>query len=204
MNEIRKRMISFGTVYYFLTLIFCREIVLFSEEGVVEKTSQIMTLLFLYFLPIFYCLSYIFVEKAKKKYCEKNGYYRIQIPDNNTLSIAKQNNVFDCLKLIIKSILLCALGVFLCRNISFVNENLMDIWLFVHEEIELNDVLVLAVTVYAAFFALFPILVSYLHKRCIFFDTYDLPDIIKSNKLMRFSLIIFIMDNQIKKNSMFL
>ena len=196
----RKNYFIMGGIAYCITVLAFSFYILISNKtfelsiyNFAEKMNPVISLIFLYMYPFLYYLFFKVIKRVKKEFHEEKGYYRIQVPDNKALNIAKQYDDADNFKLFLKYIIFI---IFVAAIYKLCWHNIQKPKIdFVHisKKEWSNNITGLLVTIYAAYFALFPVLSSYLNNRCLFFNIYDLPDIINGNRVMRISIGIFVL-----------
>lgn len=183
-----KKIANVCVVYYFLIFLLCVIVLKSGANDIVNRIEQLISMLFLCIYPVYYFL--ILWANKKRKYKEMD-YYDLQFPDVNSLKRANST------AFIYFYIYLAIALVILVIDWLFTYGEMVGIFLMeFHEDLWVNEnfsaITGIVVSVYAFLFAFFPIIVSYLKDKCLFFEPFDLPIVNNSKKITIISMLVVV------------
>lgn len=196
-SDSKKRIINFTVTYIFVLLIFGREVFSIEVKESINRIDYFLGYLCLYIFPLYYYLVIQTCEKVKANHFQTNKYYATQFPDINNLKRVKYLGVDAIIGHLLNAIFYMFLAVILLSIIVNNNERIKAFFSSVHENIwreeEYSAIISLLLAVYALVFALVPIINTYVNRKCMFFDSQELPVIRYSNYTTGISLgVVFI------------
>ena len=190
MGETVKRIMNFCAIYYFLVVLFSIEVLTGQVNDSINRIDQVLPIIVLCIYPLFYFLI-LWASKKRKEEDEVKEYYEAQFPDINSLKKANESELsyFYVYSMIAFAFMMLAMLVIYRDAIS-------SFWEEFHEKVWSNEnvstIISIVVGIYAFLFAFFPIIISYLKDKCLFFEPFDIPIINWSRKVTIISLVIVV------------
>lgn len=190
MRETVKRVVNFCAVYYSIVVIFSIEVLTSEVNKSVDRIDQVFPIIFLCIYPVFYFL--VFWESKKSRGADDiKEYYETQFPDVNSLKKTNESGLSYCFAylMVMFAVILVAMLVAYRDVVSlFLEEFHRNVWL--NESV--FTIINIVGGIYAFLFAFFPIIISYLKDKCLFFEPFDIPIINWSRKATVVSLTLVI------------
>ena len=190
MGETVKRVVNFCAIYYFIVVVFSIEVLTSEVNKSIDIIDQVFPIIFLCIYPLFYFLI-VWASKKRREADDVEDYYETQFPDVNSLKKANESEFSYCFVylMIISAFMIVAMLVVYREAISlFLEEFHGNVWL--NESV--STIISIVVGIYAFLFAFFPIIISYLKDKCLFFEPFDIPIINWSRRVTVISLVIVI------------
>lgn len=190
MGETVKRIVNFCAIYYFVVVVFSIEVLTSEVNKSIDRIDQVLPIIFLCSYPVYYFLI-LWASKKRREVDEVKEYYEPQFPDVNSLKKVNESEFsFGLIYLMVMLVFLLIVMLVVYRDaISlFLEEFHGQVWL--NESV--SAIISIVVGIYAFLFAFFPIIISYLKDKCLFFEPFDIPIINWSRKVTVISLIIVI------------
>ena len=186
MGETVKRVLNFCVIYYFIVVIFSIEVLTGEVNKSLYRIDQVFPIILLCIYPILYFVI-LWASKKRREADDVKVYYEIQLPD--VKSLKKANDLvgvycFVYLMPIFASILVGYRGAISL----FLGEFHGKVW----SNESVTTIISIVGGIYAFLFAFFPIIISYLKDKCLFFEPFDIPIINWSRKITAISLAIVI------------
>ena len=190
-SYMRKNIVNFSILYYFMVLLFTIEILCNSVVHIGVRFEQVASLLFLYIFPFFYYLCYKSCNILKEKVYVDNDYYASQF--SSVSGLERFNNSFFlhiiCTVTIVYIIIFIII-IFVVPAYNDIFRELLNRFYIEKWRKSFNsDIISIALGSYAFLLALIPIIVAYLNNRCTFFEPYEIKIIKISNIILIISII---------------